>query len=242
MTAAALFVVAIVLGAAFLRGLTGFGFALAAVPLMSLALPPATAVAVAVLLQLLVGVRDVVALRGQYDRDALLRLSAGAILGAPLGVLGLSALSADQSRVAIAAITLAGLVVILRRPVAEPRPRPALALAAGGVAGVFSGLAAMPGPPAVAYFLGTGAPAPVTRATLMMFFLVTNAVTAPGLALAHAVDRQALVLTALAFPALMLGTWAGDRAFRRLGHSQYRGLAIGVLAISALLAGWRGLA
>ena len=50
--------------AAVLRGLTGFGFALAAVPLLSLVIPPAQAVVIAVLLQCLVGVRDLISLRG----------------------------------------------------------------------------------------------------------------------------------------------------------------------------------
>ncbi|WP_420344188.1 hypothetical protein [Paenirhodobacter sp.] len=74
-----LLVIGAVLAAAFLRGLTGFGFALAAVP-------PVEAVTIAVLLQLAVGLRDVMALRGSYDRGAVLRLGAGALLGTPFGV------------------------------------------------------------------------------------------------------------------------------------------------------------
>jgi hypothetical protein len=49
-----------VLGAAILRGFSGFGFALAAVPLASLIVAPTKAVAIAVLLQATVGVRDVI--------------------------------------------------------------------------------------------------------------------------------------------------------------------------------------
>lgn len=56
-----------VLAAGFLRGLTGFGFALAAVPAMSFFLPPSQAVAMAVLLQSLAGLKDSVTLRGTWD-------------------------------------------------------------------------------------------------------------------------------------------------------------------------------
>ena len=45
-----------VFAAALLRGFTGFGFGLAAVPLLSLALPPAKVVPFVVTLQVIVGV------------------------------------------------------------------------------------------------------------------------------------------------------------------------------------------
>jgi hypothetical protein len=44
--------------AALLRGFTGFGFAIAAVPLLSLGLPPARVVPLAVLMQLLASLLD----------------------------------------------------------------------------------------------------------------------------------------------------------------------------------------
>jgi uncharacterized membrane protein YfcA len=45
-----------VFAAAVLRGFTGFGFGMAAVPLLSLALPPAKVVPLVVVLQVIVGV------------------------------------------------------------------------------------------------------------------------------------------------------------------------------------------
>ncbi|MEA2739036.1 MAG: hypothetical protein QOH05_2343, partial [Acetobacteraceae bacterium] len=44
-----------VLAASVLRGFTGFGFGLAAVPLLSLALPPAEVVPLVVTLQVIIG-------------------------------------------------------------------------------------------------------------------------------------------------------------------------------------------
>ena len=44
---------AAVLGAAVLRGITGFGFALAAAPLLGMVLPPAQGVAVVILIQVM---------------------------------------------------------------------------------------------------------------------------------------------------------------------------------------------
>lgn len=231
-----------VFASAFLRGLTGFGFALAAVPILSLVIAPASAVAIAVLLQVAIGLSDMVTLRGLFDRAELLRLSLGALLGTPVGIAALSLLSPNASRIGIAAIVLIGLGFLLRRPTAQSRPRPTLAVGAGLLAGVFSGMAAMPGPPAVAYFLSTDTPPQTARASLMMFFFVAALLATPGLAFAGVIDAQVLILSAVALPALWAGTWAGTAAFRRLGNGHYRKIALAMMAAMALLAGWRGIA
>lgn len=236
-----LLVIGAVLAAAFLRGLTGFGFALAAVPILSLAVPPVEAVAIAVLLQLAVGLRDVVALRGSYDRGAVLRLGAGALLGTPFGVALLAALDVGAARVMIAAVVLVSLLLLLRQPGARRAPPAALTVGVGALSGLFSGLAAMPGPPAVAYFLAIGAAPATARASLMMFFFLAALMAAPGLAVSGAIGWHGLLLAASALPALMLGSWAGAQLFRRMRSGQYRAMALAVLAVSAVLTGLRGL-
>lgn len=237
-----LFVLFAVSFAAVLRGIAGFGFALAAVPVLSLVLPPVEAVTLAVLLQLAIGVQDLWQLRGHAHRPSLLRLSLGALAGTPLGIWALTALDPDAARVAIAALVLAGLVALLRYRPRRARPHGGLALVAGLAAGAFSGLAAMPGPPAVVYYLGAGTSPAQTRASLLLFFFVTALIAAPGLWLAGAIDRGALGLTLAALVPMALGSWAGGAIFARLDAAQYRRVAIFVMALSALLAGARGLA
>ncbi|UOM36159.1 sulfite exporter TauE/SafE family protein [Acuticoccus sp. I52.16.1] len=231
-----------VLLAAFLRGLTGFGFALAAVPLLSLVIAPAQAVTMAMLLQLMVGLRDVVALHTILDRPSLARLSLGAVVGTPFGVALLVVLEPAVMRLAIAALVIVGLVFLLRAPKVASADRLALAIPTGLVAGLFAGLAAMPGPPAVAYYLGTDRPAHVTRASLMVFFFVTSLIAVPLLAVNGEVDFAIAGASLIAFPVFLLGTALGTRLFARTSETGYRKLAIGVLGVMALAAGARGLA
>lgn len=239
--ATTLYVILAVAYAAVLRGMAGFGFAIAAVPILSLFIPPLEAVAMAVLLQVVVGLHDLVKLRGAVHRPSLLRLCAGSLIGTPLGIWALSALSPDAARMAIAVLVLGGLAMLLRYKPAAPQPHSGLALLAGVASGAFSGLAAMPGPPAVVYYLGAGTPPAQTRASLLLFFFVASVIAVPGLWLAGAIDGEVLWLTAISVPPMALGTWAGTAAFARLDHAQYRKIAIAVMAISAVLAGWRGL-
>lgn len=169
------------------------------------------------------------------------RLSLGSIVGIPIGVLALTALNPDAARIMIAIAVLCGLVLLLRYKPKAGEPNGPLAVFAGIVAGLFTGLAAMPGPPAVAYYLGTTLPAKQTRASLLMFFFITCTLSTPGLYVGGALTSSTLLITALSIPSMALGTWIGTAAFNRLNSSQYRQIAIGVMALAAVIAGVRGI-
>ncbi|MBB5724011.1 hypothetical protein FHS72_003659 [Loktanella ponticola] len=235
------FVLLAVLFSAVIRGLAGFGFSIAAVPLVSLILPPVDAVTLAILLQLILGTYELYALKGQSDKGSLTRLTIGAVFGTPLGIYAITALSPDGARIAISIAVLLGLAILLRNKTTALRPNNGLEIATGLASGIFSGLAAMPGPPAVAYYLGIGMPPKQTRASLMVFFFFVSVIATPGLALAGAINAQMLLLVLVCVPVFFLGTWIGARCFARLGDTQYRSIAITVMAISGVLAGWRGL-
>ena len=96
----------IVLGAGAVRGLTGFGFAILAVPLMGLVIPPTEAVLLAIILQMLIGPFGVSGAIAHIDRRLVSGVALGAALGTPLGLLVLSATAPDTARLMIAAIAI----------------------------------------------------------------------------------------------------------------------------------------
>ncbi|MAS44953.1 MAG: hypothetical protein CML43_17820 [Rhodobacteraceae bacterium] len=237
---------AAVLGAAVLRGITGFGFALAAAPLLGMVLPPAQGVAVVILIQVMIGLRDVAALRRSLDMPSLKRLSLGALIGTPAGVWLLARLDPAALRIAIAATVAIGLALLLRAPAAAPEAPPPEdhreAFPAGLAAGLFGGLAAMAGPPAVAYFLRRRTAPATARASLMCFFFATSLMALPGMGLAGLVDLPTVVLSVLCLPLMLGGAWFGGRIFARTSESGYRKLAIAVLAVMAAASALRGIA
>lgn len=230
-----------VFGAAILRGFSGFGFALAAVPLASLIVAPTKAVAIAVLLQTAVGLRDVVKGRAVLDWPGLKRLSLGALIGMPIGLLGLVYLDAALIRLAIAAIVVVGVLLLLPKVHPEAPVRLGLAAPTGVLAGLFGGLAAMPGPPVVAYYLSGGTPSKVIRATMMVFFFFTSLLALPGLALGGLLDWPTLLLSLLAIPLMLAGTAMGGAIFARAPNAAYKPVALVVLVVMALGSGLRGL-
>ncbi len=231
---------AAVFAAAFLRGLSGFGFALAAVPILSMVVPPLQAVIIVQLLQVAVAPMDLWHNHRLIDKKALGLLFTGALLVAPLGGYFATRLDPDLMRILVAVFVLLGLLAIVKNLRISPGAGPAIV--AGSLSGLLAGLAAMPGPPAVAFFLGRGDDKAVSRASLLAFFAATAAVVLISmLVTSDAVELSLVKTAALSIPALLLGTSLGAAVFKRLGDGGYRKVALAILLLSALMSGVKGL-
>ena len=231
-----------ILFAAILRGFTGFGFALAAVPLASLVMPPSRTVAAILVMQLLIGIRDCVMEWRQADRATLLRLTIGAAIGMPLGVAALALAPAPLIRAALGAAVLAAVALTWKPRRAAHRPHRGLTLATGFASGIFHGLAAMAGPPVVAYFLAFETRLAVMRSSLMVFFPVVSLLGLPMVAVAGLLDTPAIMLGILGMPLMVGGGWLGAWGFKHFGVRSYRPLAVAALLLTAAASIVRALA
>ncbi len=227
-----LVVVAIFL-ASVLRGFTGFGFALAAVPMLSLALPPARVVPIVVMLQAIVAFSD---LRGSWrecDWGSTRWIIGGLVVGTPLGIALLTSLPPDRVRLAIGLLIGASVALLgagLQLPVRPPR---ALALAAGVTSGIVNGLAAIAGPPIVAYFLALPHASRVARPSIIVVFAATGVAGVTTLLLRGLVQREAVMLSLVALPGLFVGSRLGVTGFRRSNPKLHRPVALVVLSLLA---------
>jgi uncharacterized membrane protein YfcA len=226
-------VVAGVFAASVLRGFTGFGFGLAAVPILSLALPPAQVVPFVVVLQVVVGVGGLRAAWRLCDRRAVLGLVPGLLAGIPLGLLILTALPPNPVRLVIG-LVIAGSVVLLWRGVRLPRdPSRLLTAGIGVTSGVLSGLSSMGGPPIIVYLLALGHDAATVRASSIVFFLASGVTSAVPMTATGLVTREVLAWTALSVPVLFGGSWFGTWGFRRARPVHHRMTALVVLSALA---------
>ncbi|WP_024342421.1 sulfite exporter TauE/SafE family protein [Bradyrhizobium japonicum] len=227
--------------AALLRGFTGFGFALAAVPLMGLFSAPATAVPIAVLLQFLGGLNDLRRNHRDCHWGSLRWLIVGAVLGSPLGAMALSVAPAPVARIVIALIS-AGAVCVLGRGFAlDEVPSRLVTTGFGALAGVFNGLAAMPGPPAVVYYMSGPFRAVAARASLMIFFLATSVAAFVSIAMVGLATANVVWLSLLTLPVMFVGTWIGELGFRRGSEKLHRRVSIASLGGVALLSALKGI-
>lgn len=234
---------AIVLGAGAVRGLTGFGFAILAVPLMGLVIPPTQAVLLAIVLQMLIGPFGVSKAIGHIDTRIVAGVAAGAMVGTPLGLLILSGTSPDVARLLIAAIAVGcfGIFLVKRAPL----PSRALShVAATGVAaGLLNGFAAMPGPPVILYFVRSGVTPMAARGSMILVFFAAATAGTMTAWLRGLLDGPLVLLAAAVFPLMLLGNHVGSRFFGVIPERLWRTAVVILLiasALGALVKLWRG--
>jgi uncharacterized membrane protein YfcA len=226
--------------AAVLRGFTGFGFALAAVPLLGLFMAPTEAVPVAIGLQLAGSLLDFRTASRSCDWPSLRWLMIGALIGSPLGTLILTEIPAAISRLIISSVTLLAVFALGRGfalPVIPPRPVTSIA---GFFSGLFNGLAAMPGPPVIAYYMSVPLPRLATRASLMVFFLMTSITATITFVSVGLLNVHTIGLSLLGLPVMWLGTIFGEIAFQRGNDAMHRQVSIISLGAIALVSAVKG--
>lgn len=237
----AIFVSLVVFAAAVLRGFTGFGFALAAVPLLSLAMVPAKVIPIVVLTQAFVAFSDLRGTARQGNWREISWIAAGLVIGTPIGIWLLTSLPPNWVRLAIGALIAASVALLsagLRLPA---RPAAPVAALVGGVAGIANGLAAMPGPPIVAFFLAMPQATARSRASMMVVFAATGLAGLTGLLARSLIERETVILSLVAVPGLLLGSRLGLYLFTRSNAQWHRPIALIVLGVLALTLILRGL-
>jgi uncharacterized membrane protein YfcA len=230
-----------VFGAAFLRGFTGFGFGLAAVPALSLVMSPVVAVPCTLMLGMLAGVQVLPKIRHLPDWRSVWILVAGSLVGSPIGIWVLTALPVSEIRAVIGVTLVIAVAVLWRQPRFGKQPSVPVGLGTGVVSGLLNGSTGFAGPPVIIYFLSTQDSVPVIRASLMMYFFFSTGGTLVYDAFRGLVGSHVLLLTAIFFPALYIGNWLGDRCFDGSSAATYRRVALGILLILAVLAVGRSL-
>jgi len=230
-----------VFGAAFLRGFTGFGFSLAAVPALSLMMSPVIAVPCTLLLGMLAGVQVLPRIRHLPDWRSVRILVVGSLVGSPIGIWVLTALPANTTRIVIGVTLIVAVIALWRQPRFAKEPSLSVGFGTGIVSGVLNGSTGFAGPPVILYFLSTHDSVPVIRASLMMYFFFATVGTLAYDAIRGLIGTHVLLLAAIFFPALYLGNWLGDRCFDGSSAATYRRVALGILLILAVLAVGRSL-
>jgi uncharacterized protein len=227
---------AMTFGAAYVRGLTGFGMAIILVPLLGLIVSPSEAVVLGILLQVLIGPVGLKIIYADAHRRSALAIAGYAVLATPLGIWLLGRTAPDLARLLIAAIAIGAFLLVLLPQRGQLRPGPKETAATGIASGILTGFAAMPGPPVVPYYLRQPIPPAEARASMMLVFFATAiAGTISSFALGIA-SWKLVWLSLILFPAVLLGNWLGAKSFGKVPASLWRTFVAVVLGIAGLSA------
>lgn len=225
--------------AAFGQAVSGFGFALISVPLLSLSLEPAAAVAVATMLGFVLTIGSSFQQRAHVQWRTVAVVSATGLIGMPFGLLALQLLDARWLSLVIGGTVIVMVVVLARRHhrTAQDGQLPTRSVAvAGALSGALLTSTAMNGPPLVAALHGMGLKPRPFRASLQAAFVLQDAVAIVGFALVGRVTAEGLTATAAGIPGLLIGWLIGDFAFGRINPVAFRWIVLAMLTATGSLA------
>ncbi|MDP3966707.1 MAG: sulfite exporter TauE/SafE family protein [Nocardioides sp.] len=225
---------AVVLAAAG-QAITGFGFVLVAVPLLTLLTgEPRTSVVACTTLGLVMTSFGWYEDRAAVEWRPITGISIGAAVGIPLGLVVFASLPVDALGLVIG-VTVLFFTALLALRVRVPGGRPTQ-VAAGTVSGAMLATTGMNGPPLVLALHTTGLAPAAFRATLQAMFTLQAVVVVTAFAALGQFTATSAALIAVGVPALWLGWRLGDLVFDRLPPERARKLVLGTLAISGTLA------
>ena len=222
---------ALILVVAFVvRGITGFGSGLIAIPLLALMLPITTVVPMVVLLDYLAslthGVRHFQAIRWKV----LLPLLPFTLAGVTAALYLLKTLDMALLSRALGAFVFLFGIYSLFTPQPRYRGGPLLAIPAGSLGGLVGTLFGTGGPFYVIYLQLRQLDKGAFRATVAMVFLLDGGFRLTGYILSGFYNAQTLWLVAAATPVMLLALFAGGRIHTGISPLSFR-RAIGVVLL-----------
>ncbi|MBI2239080.1 MAG: sulfite exporter TauE/SafE family protein [Actinobacteria bacterium] len=208
-----------------IQGVIGFGFALVAVPAITLVEPralPVTVLLMAFPMASLMALRE----RHHIDVGGFVSITAGRVFGTAAGVWVLLVVPAGSVSVLIGSLIVAA--VALSVVGLDLAPKRSTTFGAGIVSGIMGTTAAIGGPAlAVVY---QRRPGPELRSTLALSYVVGLTLSLAALVVAGRVQRWQGILALELVPGMLVGLLASHRAARFLDR---RWLRPAVLAFAA---------
>lgn len=226
----------IVLVAGLVRGFSGFGTGMIVMPVAAALYGPKAAIVIILIIDLLPVIPVTIpAVRIARWREVLPVLAGMALL-IPVGVAILKTGDPLLLRWLICAVVFAAVALLSSRwRYRGPRGMPA-SFTVGGLAGLLGGIASIPGPPPILYWMASGLAPALVRANMMVLLFLSNIITAGNAWIAGLMTGQAIVLGAVAAPFYFAGLVGGWAMFPLASEKAYRRIAFTVIVLSTLYA------
>lgn len=228
-------IAAVVVLAGTAQTVSGFGFALLAVPLMSLFVDPRVAVVVSTLLGAVSSTSQSWIDRHDIDWALTRRLSLSAFVGMPAGLALFIVVDETFLRFFVGGVVLVAAVLLVRGfTISHASTR--FDAAMGAVSGILATSTSTNGPPLVFLMQAKRLPPGPFRATINMVFTVSNAAAITLFAASGKITSTGLVAAAVALPSMFAGLRLGYRVRPRIDADRFRILVFIMLFLSALSA------
>lgn len=226
----------IFLVSALLQGLSGFGFSILAVPLITLFVPPQTAVPVLLLYSIIINLVVLHSARKSIDLKKIWLLLLAGIAGLPLGAKLLVSLEAAVIKVFIGIMILIfGTLMMLGYRKKLKHERIAM-LPIGLISGILSGSISIGGPPVIIFLSNKQVGKQFFRGNLALYFFLLNIFTIPVFLCNGLFTRDVISYSITFLPGLVAGVVSGSLLSQKVQEQHFRKFTLVLLLVMGVLA------
>ncbi len=236
MDATTLVIIAGAIVAGFVQGLSGFAFTMTAMAIWAWTIDPQLATATAVFGGMAGQMIGAATMRRGFDAGVLVPLLIGAAIGMPIGVAILPGLDADLFRVLLGGILAVGCSIMLfahRLPPVKASGRFADG-AVGLIGGVLGGIGGFTGITPTLWYTLRRFDKDRLRAVVQNFNLVVLTATMAAYVVSGHATAGMIPTFAIVLPAMLIPWWLGSRVYLGMSERAFRGIVLGLLAVSGV--------
>jgi uncharacterized protein len=208
--------------AAVVRGFSGFGFSLLAISALSLVYSPAEIVPSIFMLELAASLHLLPSIWKDIHWKSLWPLTLGCLVATPFGVWLLANVPAAPMQLGLSVFVMAATVLLWRGFALQTVPGVYGSSLVGAASGLANGAFGIGGPPVILFYFASPAGATAGRASLIMFFLITDVIGLANLAMQNLVEEYHFVKSLIWLPPLFAGVWLGARSFKSVDPEGFR--------------------
>ena len=224
----------IIFVAACAQMVSGFGFALMAVPLMGLAIDVKSAVVISTICGTASSTFQALTESRHRDGRLVRNLVIASFIGMPLGVVLLERVDVEALRVAIGLVVLLAIAAVATRPNdGHPHANIGLEFVAGFVSGALATATSTNGPPLVLLLRFKGLTPDQFRATINTVFSVVAVTTVFVFALSGRITSDVVTGALVGVPGLFVGMALGYRVRGRVSVGVFWRIVLGLLVVTA---------
>lgn len=224
----------VILSASFIKGITGFGFALLAVPFLSLLFPMQVLVPAMSLFNLITSLVILFKLQEKIKAYYFIPMFIASLGGIPLGIYALEYVSSDTLRlltgimVVLFSIQMLGKVKLAKRFLTLP------IVFAGFVSGALTSAISVGGPPLVIAMERKGYKKERFRGVFAWFSVFSSFFVTVAFLMKGMIEMESINLALFCLPILFFGSHLGAKFSHKIDPAKFRKIVIGINITTAL--------
>jgi len=224
----------IIFAAAMLHGCIGFGFGMAAIPLLSLFIPPKDAIVICILIGTILNGYLAVTHWKIIHFKRILPMFLSSLVGLPLGTTFLVYANSTQLKIVVGIVIIVFCGAFLRGITVQIKNEKKAFIVTGLLSGLLAGAIGMGGYPIVLFFSNQSEAKDTFKANLVAFFFGIGIIILV-MQYFYGLITPDIVKSGLTFlPFMIGGMLLGHAIYKRLHQAHFEQIVFGVLIVSGI--------